>query len=669
MVRLTPWTTDEFKHIRFLTGSETGLTRPTQNFLVLQLLENYIPMVFSTLLEPFLTLLNRLLALLQPYYDLQKGRRPARRTIETRYDSVPPQLNILRAGLTGHYLLSLLSFVVLLGSVLSVALGAIFNESPVSVETTLNVTALKTSVLARNTVLPHNVGKYENTWFYFDHFYMVQTNLSNRAQLPAWIDEEFAYLPFADTTSHHNRSAEYTATTRGFGMAAHCSVLSQSNISAAYVSYDYNSTVTYGGYPQQEQTLAVTYADRNYTCIPGSFSANLEMPTGGVSPSAQEVYSYLTSARGTADEADFCEQRLLVGWLRYEQGQPAGYQPRASWMGCTSEFRTARFTVTVDAGGHVLRSARAGPYDNITEVLGGNGTAARRLWRDVNMYVGGYGTNTASSAGADLGWHNDTLTRDWMNYLLKMVIATTTNNTTTTNNSSSSSTALVDSREPVPEVMMAYGSDNTTLATTVEMLYQRASAALLGANHRGIFADAESPALTSTTMTTTTANDNNTLPAVMVTSDTRIFMDDTAYTITTTILGIYLVTVAWFYLAQAGGINKSSPSPFSSLPRMPSTIGSVVAYVAASRAVRVYHQQQQRPRSDNSSKGGGKSEPGGGQQQWLEGAGAAPATYSFGRYTGLDGKVHVGIELDPYVVPSMQQGKKKKKRPKRFVFW
>lgn len=241
-----------------LPQSDLGLTHPTQNFFVLQLLENYIPMVNSTL-KPFLTLLNRLPALLQLYYDLQMGKRPARRTIETRYDLMPPQLNILRAGLTGHYLLSLLSLVVLLASVLSVALGAILNEYSVSVKTILNATSLKTPALTRDIILHQDNDKYDKTWYYFDHFYKVQTNISNGAQLPAWIDEEFAYLVTSQTwKSNDNSSTEYIATTRGFGMAASCSELSQSNTSAAYVSYNFNDTVTFGDISQQQQTLSVT---------------------------------------------------------------------------------------------------------------------------------------------------------------------------------------------------------------------------------------------------------------------------------------------------------------------------------------------------------------------------------------------------------------------------
>lgn len=559
--------------------TDLGLTRPTQNFDVLQILENYIPMVFSTLLEPFVTILNRLLAVLQPYYDLQKGGRPAKTTIETRYDSLPPQLNIWRAARAGHYFLATMSIVVLLVNVLSIALGAIFNESTVTVTTTLNATTSKAPTLTRNrTILAYSIESDQGTYYYFDHFYMLQSNMSNGIQLPAWIDEEFSYFPFSDMTTKDNSSAEYNGITRGFGVSATCSQLSTSNTSTNYVSYQYNGTAHFGDVEQQEQILKVVYSDANYTCTLGSFGSFLSFPTGGTSTSAQELYSYLTPEGETEEEAKFCGTRVLLGWMRFEQGQPTGYQPSSTWMECESEFLTAQFNVTVDASGHILRSEKVGAYENVTNVLDTNTTTMESVWKSLNQYIGAYGQGDTSSAGAELGWHNDTLTRDWMNYFLK--IAT-------------NGTDLVDPSKALPNV--------TSLIPTVQKMYQRIGAALLGAT-TDLFADAQQPAPV--------------IQATIITSDTRIFMDDTAYLISMTILGIYLLAGGFFYARQRETL----------LPRLPTTIGSTIAFVAASRAVKVYHGGEK----DRKTK--------------------ATERYGFGRYTGLDGKVHVGIELEPYPV-------------------
>lgn len=538
-------------------------------------------MVFSTLLEPFVTILNRLLAVLQPYYDLQKGHRPAKTTIETRYDSLPPQLNIWRAARAGHYFLATMSIVVLLVNVLSIALGAIFNESTVTVATALNASMSKSPALTRNTtILAYSIDTDQGTYYYFDHFYMVQSNMSNGLQLPAWIDEEFSYFPFSDTATKDNSSANYNGVTRGFGVSATCSQLSTSDTSTNYVSYEYNGTVHFDAddITQHQQILKVIYSDANYTCTLGDFGSFLSFPTEGTSTSAQELYSFLTPESDSEEEADFCGTRVLLGWMRYEQGQPTGYQPSSTWMECQSQFLTAQFNVTVDSSGHILRSEKVGAYENVTSILGTNTTTMESVWKSLNQYIGAYGQGDTSSAGAELGWHNDTLTRDWMNYFLKLA---------------TNGTDLVDPSKALPDI--------TSLIPTVQKTYQRIGAALLGAT-TDLFADTQPSAPT--------------IQATIITSDARIFMDNTAYLISMTILGIYLLAGAVFYAQQRETL----------LPRLPTTIGSTIAYVAASRAVKVYH----------GAKKGRKAR--------------ATERYGFGRYTGLDGKVHVGIELDPYPV-------------------
>lgn len=526
-------------------------------------------MVFSTLLEPFLTLLNRLLCVLQPYHDLQKGRSQPRSTIETKYDSLPPQLILWRALKAGHYFLALLSVVVLLANVLAVGLGAIFDESQTSISTTLNVTSLITPSLTRSTVLPSGATGM-STSPYFDHFYMVQTNMSANTRLPSWIDTQFAYLPFADLTAHDNTSAQYSAVTRGFGFEASCSLLPTTNTSRNYVEYQFNITTELGN-----QGLYVHYEDTPYgnstTCAPYEFVES-SVPGG---KSAQEVYStlqHVSDETSTAEATIFCESRVLLGWMRYDTAQP-NLMPNTTFMECTGQMVSAHFNVTVDGEGRVLRSDRVGDYDNITDVFGSNATS---LLLSANVLIGdGY---RQSSGGVDyLAWHNNSLTTDWMNYYLKLA-----DNTRDYVNPSKD---LPNARSLIPNV---------------QKIYQRIGAALLGAN-RDIFADSiiKTP----------------TLSATMVTQETRIFMDSTAFIVSITILGIYLLVGVVFYARQRKIL----------LPRLPTTIGSIVAFVAAGRAVRMYRGPEKKDGSEE--------------------------TYSFGRFVGVDGEAHIGIELDPFVTP------------------
>lgn len=531
-------------------------------------------MVFSTLLEPFLVVLNRLLCLLQPYYDLLDGKRSPRTTIETKYDSLPPQLVVWRALKAGHYFLAVLSIVVLMANVLAIGLGAIFNESPTSVRASRNVTLLASPSLSRADLLPENFATGTGTQYY-DHFYIVQTNMSSNTRLPPWIDAQFTYLPFSDLTSSGNSSAKYNAVTRGFGMEATCSMLPTDNSSLSRLEYSYNTTAG----PATQQVIRAVYEDTPYgnttkCLLPGFIDDNIggELPEG---KSAHEFYSALDSEdvstfNASEEAVAFCEERLVLGWMRYDTSE-AESGPDMTFLQCTTRLVTARFDVTVDADGYILRSERVGDYDNITEILG---PSAANISRQANLLIGDKWH--ASSTGVENMWHNDSVTTDWMNYYLK--IAT-------------NGKALIDPNRPLP--------DAKGLIPVVQDIYQRIGAALLGAN-RDLFV--ASP-----------QNSDSVLLATIETQDTRIFMDNTALIISLTILGIYLLVSILLYARQRRIL----------LPRMPSTIASTVAYVAGSRAVRLYTSPEK--------------------------ARQARETYSFGRYLGIDGKAHIGIELDPYV--------------------
>ncbi|KAI3401029.1 hypothetical protein diail_734 [Diaporthe ilicicola] len=565
-----------------------GLTRPSQNFEVLQLLENYIPMVFSTMLEPFLVLINRLLCVLQPYYDLLDGKRSPRNTIETKYDSLPPQFVVWRAIKAGHYFLAVVSIVVLLANVLAVGLGAIFNESQVSFLATRNVTSLMSASLSRGDVLPSN---FPDETQYYDHFYIVQTNMSADTQLPAWIDTLFTYLPFSDLISNDNSSTQYTAVTRGFGIEATCSILPATESSPSRLEYSYNTTAG----PATQQVVKVVYEDTPYgnttrCLLPGFIDDNVgdALPEG---KSTHEFYSALeqedvnTFKNATADEVAFCEERMVLGWMRYDTSQ-ATSRPDMTFLQCTTQMVSANFSITVDADGHVLQSTRVGGFDNITEVMG---PSAKNISLQANMLIGDK-WHSSSTGTKQMGWHNDTLTKDWMNYYLKLA---------------TNRTDLVDPNEPLP--------DAAQLIPIVQDIYQRIGAALLGAN-RDLFTDLP-------------RNQGPIIQATIDGQDTRIFMDNTALIISLTILGIYLLVYVLLYARQRKIL----------LPRMPSTIGSTIAFVAGSRAVRLY--------------GGAEKKP--------------AEKYSFGRYVGVDGMAHMGIELDPYVVllerksPSLGGGKRR----------
>lgn len=553
-----------------------GLVRPSQNFESLQLLENYIPIVFSTLLEPFLFIVSRLICALQPYSDLLDGKHSPRTTIETNYESLSPQLVAWRAMKAGHYFLAVLSILVLMANVLAVGLGAVFNESATPVLTTRNVTLLVSPSLSRGDLLPARLATGTGTR-HLDHLYIVQTNMSVNTRLPPWIDTQFTYLPFTDFNAQDNSSAQYTAVTRGFGTEAICSILSTDKSSLNRLEYSYNTTAG----PSTKQIIKAIYEDGpggNITkcLLPGfiDYTIGGALPQGKIS---HEFYSALqqedanTFKNASEEAVAFCDQRLVLGWMRYDTSEAASGLNMTS-LQCITQLVTAEFNITVDAGGYILRSERAGDFDDITKILG---PSAADISRQANKLIGDQ-QHTSSTDGRIM-WHNETVVRDWMNYYLKLA---------------TNSTDLVDPRKPLP--------DAAGLIPIVQEIYQRLGAALLGAN-RDMFVD--SP-----------RNQSSVRQATVETQERRIFMDNTALIISLAILGMDLLVCIILYARQRRIL----------LPRMPSTIGSTIAYVAGSRAVRLYTRAK-------------KDSPTG-------------ETFSFGRYLGMDGKAHIGIELDLYVI-------------------
>ena len=103
------------------------------------LLENYIPTVIATLIEPFWVLINRLLCLLQPIHELKGCKAKAKDSIDLNYCSLPPQLVIFKALRAHHFVLATVCSMALLANVLSIAFASLFHHNTVTVSTEVSV--------------------------------------------------------------------------------------------------------------------------------------------------------------------------------------------------------------------------------------------------------------------------------------------------------------------------------------------------------------------------------------------------------------------------------------------------------------------------------------------------------------------------------------------------
>ncbi|KAI1043291.1 hypothetical protein LB505_002125 [Fusarium chuoi] len=525
-----------------------GLHRPSQNFEVLQLLENYIPTIFATLVEPFWVLLNRLLCVLQPFRDLWRGKADPSRTISASYTSIPPQLVIWRALKSKHFILVLVCAMALLGNLLAVGMGSLFNEAPIVAEYTETLMPAFNSKLDNSSVfgLSQSLSRdLITTNQYSDHYYVAMANLSSGTTLPPWVSKDYYFQRHTIITT---KKAIYSIPAWGFGATANCTPIPTRRLSIPTTTppvIDW-SQVKEGNCGNGFDTLSQNMRE------------NSRNRSTGVS--AQESIYTIGSNAGPVP----CTRSLLMEWTRTYDAEDVNGTVDASFMTCRPIFETAMFNLTVDSLGHVLSYERTGELHTTMDHEG---------WEQQTDYI----FQNVNSNWNDLAaqWHNDSTARDWMNFFTVLVTG---------------SRDVVNPRLPPP--------DTEKLKPIIEDIYRRVFAIFLSLNEQ-LF-DTKDEMQPST--------------IVRRTEETRIFMETASFIITMTVLALNTVVAVLFY---------SRALPFV-LPRLPTTLGSIMAYVAPSRLAG----------PDYNAIPGNSSR-----------------TFSFGRYIGRDGDVHIGIEMDPHVVP------------------
>ncbi|CAG7565540.1 unnamed protein product [Fusarium equiseti] len=543
--------------LAYLKQQETllnGLIRPSENFEVLQLLENYIPTAFATLVEPFWILLNRLLCVLQPFKDLWEGKAKPKNTIDATYTSIPPQLVFWRALKSNHFVLVFVCSMALLANLLAVGLGSLFNEDI----TTANYTI---------TMSPNFAPRFNNdsvtdltfflnkdlitTHLYQDHFYMAMANLTSNTILPPWMSQEYYFQGYQLEDSSINRTGDaYTVNTRGFGVDANCTAIPAHALITEYEEPEF--------WPTEKKNLSQCQSDDQFIAA----AAPVIREAGNNRSTGISALEYSLTMDKTFSIAP-CARTLPLAWARSKEAAFVNSTVEASFMICRPIFETAMFNVTVDSLGNVISYQRT---SNLTSTLD---YAESEQHADILIQTYNNRWNQ------DPQWHNHTLSMNWMNHFIMVL---------------NGNRSTLDPHSVVP--------DPEKLSPVVSNIYRRAFAILLGLNSH-IFEKSDQ---------------SETVSATRHTKETRIFMEDVSFIITMTILALNTVVAILFYIRAVAFV----------LPRMPTTMGAVVSYFAPSRLA---------------------------TSTYRDAPGQSSRTLSFGRYIGMDGKVHIGIEADPHVVP------------------
>ncbi|RYP67447.1 hypothetical protein DL770_008629 [Monosporascus sp. CRB-9-2] len=288
-------------------------------------------------------------------------------------------------------------------------------------------------------------------------------------------------------------------------------------------------------------------------------------------PIALEVQGFMSSSNDpdNAYPTAPCNGVFIMGWGRSiaSNGTSKGVT-NSSFLACEPVVISRFFEVAIDHEGHVL-SAELLDETNETSYELDPASVANLTWQ-TNYFLQQYNSE----------WHSDVRTQDWMHYLLKIL--------------DDDNAALVNPLEDIP--------DPQVLIPQIERVYKQTFAALLYTLPQ-IFDEYEQggPLVAGKGETT----------------ETRLFIVRGAFIISTLILAIDIITAIFIYWRGT----------MVYLPRMPTTIASLLGYTAASRVA---------------------SE---GWRSLRNGKEAVPSTFSFGHYIGFDGKAHLGIDVDPHVVP------------------
>ena len=414
--------------------------------------------------------------------------------------------------------------------------------------------------------------------------------------MPPWVDEEFFYHPFDLETPPLAENGlevlqELQGTTTGFGAAVDCVEMS-SNAENDTLQFQVNQN----GSSIQFSTSHFFPNGTSVTCFyPRSASHTANDTTNDIFPFpngnlALEVMQTMQPAAGV-DDGGFCSSIIVAGWVRAIDNESSsgknnttasGRDITSTFLSCSATLRTAQFDVAVDSTGHLIRSQRTSDF------AGDTGPYFLGNASEVGLFQHSSALIAALNPG-DFEWHNDSFTSDWVNSLLASI-----------RNSSS----LVDPSAPVPNA--------TAVAPLLESLYEQLFAILLGLN-TNIFPEARPP----TPMT-----------AQALVLEPRLFVSPLMFTISMTILCLQLVVAILYY--------ANRPKRF--LPRMPTSIGSIIAFVSASRALEDFGPEKEKDGENEERR------------------------YGYGRLVGTDGRTRVGIEKQRYVVPLKSQNPDVKKR-------
>jgi hypothetical protein len=578
------------------------LPLPSSNTTVQNIIENYIPTAIATLIEPMWILINRLLCVLQPLQELQDCNAEAKKSIDLNYSSLPPQLVILKALKSKHFVLAAVCTMALFANVLAVAFAGLFNQDTFDVRHTatfqppyqLRFVPINGSL---GPIRGSTIGTLEASGAYQggsgdDQFLIAESNFTGYTPLPAWTDDTLFYQPFFDESTNTTQATKggFEAETKAFGAELDCMQLHHGN----------NFQTQFNAFPgQMSVTVNVTVPNDAWSVRCSNLFDSLrpgpmvgsELLVGLVEPCAsgpsslELIGNLQPRVNATQREVDVCEGTAIFAWIRDQQGACSLNKRNITlsnsnslFVQCRPRLVTGSAKILVDASGRLQHAASNKVLDSSIP----NNTFSTDPFNIIaqsNRYL--------IRTDGPSGWHNDSFADDYMNYFIIRL---------------SNSTRAINPNTPVPTF--------DDVAGPLKKTYSKLFAIWLGGNKKSLFIPQ--------------ANEDTTrIQGVRILPEQRLFLSTTMFILSEVILCTYVIVAIWVYIRRPGEY----------LARLPTSIAAVIALFAASSAVL---DMQDTSHLDKK-----------GRARHLK---QVDARYVYGSYIGGgDGRLHVGIEKRPFV--------------------
>lgn len=313
--------------------------------------------------------MNRLLCLLQPIEQLLNCKSRAKESIDLDYSSLPPQLVVLKALRSKHFILSTVCIMALFANVLAVAFAGLFRQETIEmrhaaiVYPPFDLKFVPVDGFIGPDARQSESGSLEISGAYRggngqDHFLITNSNWTRGTALPAWTDESMFYQPtFSEEANNLDANALFESNTKAFGTKLDCTELELGSKFDAALS---NST----GYLRAKIETTVTKGSRQVRCIERTPMSLGPGPVGEpcvTGPSAAELV-FLLQPQGpnaTLEDAEICMESVVLGWLRTPNHTCGKAVPQSlgkensTFIQCRPTWKTGRASVRVKPNGRL----------------------------------------------------------------------------------------------------------------------------------------------------------------------------------------------------------------------------------------------------------------------------------------------------------------------------